>query len=212
MSEAEKHLAAHASTSSCSISACPMRQGLGALRRARAAAPRVPLVVLTGMDDESLAAQALQEGAQDYLVKGRIVGGSDVETRGLLRALRYAIERKVMEEALFDEKERAEVTLNCIGDARACTDVWRAISPSSIVVAERMTGWSLREAAGRPMAEVLQILDATSGKAIPDPMAMAIAAGPADSPAVELHPRPARWVRDSDRRHRRARSTTAKGR
>ena len=55
-------------------------------------------MVLTGLDDESLAAQALQEGAQDYLVKGQI------ETRGLLRALRYAIERKIMEEALFVEK------------------------------------------------------------------------------------------------------------
>jgi DNA-binding response OmpR family regulator len=76
----------------------PDVQGLDAVRRARAAAPRVPLVVLTGLDDESVGAQALQEGAQDYLVKGQI------ETRGLLRALRYAIERKHMEEALFTEK------------------------------------------------------------------------------------------------------------
>ena len=93
-----------------------MRRDWTAVRRAHAAAPRVPLVVLTGMDDESLAAQALQEGAQDYLIKGQI------EPRGLLRALRYAIERKTMEEALFVEKERAQVTLNCIGDAVACTD------------------------------------------------------------------------------------------
>src|SRR5580698_2013104 len=68
----------------------PDSQGLDAVRRAHAAAPRVPLVVLTGMDDESLAAQALQVGAQDYLIKGQI------ETRGLLRALRYAVERKTM--------------------------------------------------------------------------------------------------------------------
>ena len=50
----------------------PDAQGLGAIRRARAAAPRVPLVVLTGLDDKSLAEQALQEGAQDYLIKGQI--------------------------------------------------------------------------------------------------------------------------------------------
>ena len=116
MSAAEKHLAAHDVDVILLDLGLPDAQGLGALRRTRAAAPRVPVVVLTGMDDESLAAQALQEGAQDYLVKGRIVGGSDVETRGLLRALRYAVERNVMEEALFDSKERAEVTLNCIGD------------------------------------------------------------------------------------------------
>ena len=41
----------------------------------------------------------------------------------MLRALRYAIERKTMEEALFVEKERAQVTLNCIGDAVVCTDI-----------------------------------------------------------------------------------------
>ncbi len=64
-----------------------------------------PLVVLTELDDESLALAALHEGAQDYLVKGHI------ETRGVLRALRYAIERKSLEEALFAEKERAQVSL-----------------------------------------------------------------------------------------------------
>ena len=173
MSAAEKHLAAHDVDVILLDLGLPDAQGLGALRRTRAAAPRVPVVVLTGMDDESLAAQALQEGAQDYLVKGRIVGGSDVETRGLLRALRYAVERNVMEEALFDSKERAEVTLNCIGDGVASTDLAGNITFLNLV-AEKMTGWPLREAVGRPVAEILQILDATSGKAIPDPMAMAI--------------------------------------
>lgn len=70
----------------------PDAQGLDAVRRAHAAAPHVPLVVLTGLDDESLAVQALQEGAQDYLIKGQI------ESRSLLRALRYAIERKILED------------------------------------------------------------------------------------------------------------------
>jgi diguanylate cyclase (GGDEF)-like protein/PAS domain S-box-containing protein len=173
MSEAEKHLAEHEVDVVLLDLALPDAQGLGALRRARTAAPRVPVVVLTGMDDEALAAQALQEGAQDYLVKGRIVGGSEVETRGLFRALRYAVERHVMEEALFEAKERAEVTLNCIGDGVACTDLAGNITFLNLV-AETMTGWPLREAAGRPMAEVLQILDAASGEPIPNPMDMAI--------------------------------------
>ena len=173
MSEAEKHLAEHEVDVVLLDLALPDAQGLGALRRARTAAPRVPVVVLTGLDDEALAAQALQEGAQDYLVKGRIVGGSEVETRGLFRALRYAVERHVMEEALFEAKERAEVTLNCIGDGVACTDLAGNITFLNLV-AETMTGWPLREAAGRPMAEVLQILDAASGEPIPNPMDMAI--------------------------------------
>ena len=111
MQDAEKHLAERAIDIILLDLGLPDAQGLGAVRRARAAAPRIPLVVLTGLDDESLAAQALQEGAQDYLIKGQI------EARGLLRALRYAVERKNMEEALFVEKERAQVTLNSIGDA-----------------------------------------------------------------------------------------------
>jgi len=70
----------------------PDAQGLDVVRRIHLAAPCVPLVVLTGLDDEHVAAQALQEGAQDYLIKG------EIETRGLLRAMRYAVERKSLEE------------------------------------------------------------------------------------------------------------------
>ncbi len=100
MVAAEKHLAEHAVDIILIDLYLPDAQGVGAVRRVQVVAPRVPLVVLTGMDDESLALQALQEGAQDYLIKGQI------EARGLLRALRYAVERKVMEEALFAEKAR----------------------------------------------------------------------------------------------------------
>jgi DNA-binding response OmpR family regulator len=94
----------------------PDSQGLAALGRAHGAAPQVPLVVLTGLDDEALAMEALQAGAQDYLFKGQI------DARGLTRALRYAIERKAMDEALSVERERAQVTLNCIGDAVISTE------------------------------------------------------------------------------------------
>jgi diguanylate cyclase (GGDEF)-like protein/PAS domain S-box-containing protein len=174
MSDAENILETHSVNIILLDLGLPDAQGLAAVQRAQAAAPRVPIVVLTGLDDESLAAQALQEGAQDYLVKGQIVSGSgQVETRGLLRALRYAIERKAMEEALFVEKERAQVTLNCIGDAVICTDVWGNIAFLN-VAEENMTGWSRREALGHPMAEVFQIIDATSRKANPNPMEMAV--------------------------------------
>jgi signal transduction histidine kinase len=61
------------------------------VRRAHAAAPSVPLIVLTGLDDEVLAAGAMKEGAQDYLIKGQI------ENRALPRALRHAIERHRMQ-------------------------------------------------------------------------------------------------------------------
>jgi DNA-binding NtrC family response regulator len=69
----------------------PDGHGLDTVRRAHAAAPGVPLIVLTGLDDEALAAQAMKEGAQDYLIKGQI------ENRALPRALRHAIERHRMQ-------------------------------------------------------------------------------------------------------------------
>jgi PAS domain S-box-containing protein len=61
------------------------------LPEAHEAAPNVPLIVLTGLDDEVLAAEAMKEGAQDYLIKGQI------ENRALPRALRHAIERHRMQ-------------------------------------------------------------------------------------------------------------------
>jgi diguanylate cyclase (GGDEF)-like protein/PAS domain S-box-containing protein len=174
MSEAEKHLAEHEVDIILLDLGLPDAQGMAAVRRAHAVAPHIPLVVLTGLDDESLAAQALQEGAQDYLIKGQIASNSgQIETRGLLRALRYAIERKAMEEALFVEKERAQVTLNSIGDAVACTDVSGHLTFLNIV-AERLTGWSWQEAAGKPMIEVFRILDTTNHESIPNPMDMAV--------------------------------------
>ena len=70
----------------------PDGHGLDTLRRARAAAPGVAMIVLTGLEDEVLAAEAIQGGAQDYVIKGQI------ENRALPRALRYAIERQRMQE------------------------------------------------------------------------------------------------------------------
>jgi signal transduction histidine kinase len=63
----------------------PDGHGIETVRRARAAAPSIPIVVLTGLEDEALAAEAIKEGAQDYLMKGQI------ENRALPRALRHAI-------------------------------------------------------------------------------------------------------------------------
>jgi len=68
---------------------------------------------------------------------------------------------------LFVEKERAQVTLNSIGEAVICTDISGNITFLNLV-AEGLTGWSLQEAAGRAIAEVFRILDATSRETIPN--------------------------------------------
>jgi diguanylate cyclase (GGDEF)-like protein/PAS domain S-box-containing protein len=81
--------------------------------------------------------------------------------------------RKEAEAALFVEKERAQVTLNSIGDAVISTDISGCITFLN-VVAETMTGWAWNEARGRPMAEVFCIIDATSRETIPNPMDLAV--------------------------------------
>ncbi len=167
MSEAEAHLGGHMVDVLLLDLGLPDALGLGAVRRAHAAAPRIPLVVLTGLDDESLAGQALREGAQDYLIKGQI------DARGLSRAIRYAIERKLMDEALFQEQERLQVTLNSIGDAVASTDIAGNITFLN-VVAKKLTGWAWPDAKGRPMSDVFRIVDGLDRQPIPNPLEQAL--------------------------------------
>jgi len=138
----------------------PDAQGLAAVRRARAAAQTVPLIVLTGLDDERLAVQALQDGARDYLIK------DEITPRGLARALRYAIQRELIEEATHREiergitrSERLETTLQAIGDAVVCTDDQGKVTFSN-AVAEQMTGCRQTTPAEPPSAEIIRMLAA----------------------------------------------------
>jgi diguanylate cyclase (GGDEF)-like protein len=82
----------------------PDSTGLQALERLRTHTPGLPIVVMTGTDDEGLAIQAVQAGAQDYVVKGSRQG---IE---LARALRYAIERKRSEERLLHQATHDALT------------------------------------------------------------------------------------------------------
>ncbi|HBZ57211.1 MAG TPA: hypothetical protein DEO88_17555 [Syntrophobacteraceae bacterium] len=78
----------------------PDSQGLDTLRAVTKAAPRVPIVVLTGHDDEETGQAAVREGAQDYLVKGT------VPIRMLSRFLRFAVERHRAQEEIQLNEER----------------------------------------------------------------------------------------------------------
>jgi diguanylate cyclase (GGDEF)-like protein/PAS domain S-box-containing protein len=166
MDEAERYLEGHSVDIVLLDLELANPPGLDAVGRVRAAAPRVSIVLLSSAEDEATAVQAIQEGAQDYLVKGQI------EPRELKRALLKAAERKIIEEVQFIEKERAQATLDCIGDGVICTDETGNISFLNRV-AETMTGWSLKEAVGQPMTECVSIVDAITRKTILDPMAKA---------------------------------------
>ena len=92
----------------------PDSQGVATVDRVKDARPNLPIVVLTRQDDDNIATDALRRGAQDYLVKDQI------DRRMLLRAIRYAIERKKSEAEINRQLERQRI-LNDINSAVAST-------------------------------------------------------------------------------------------
>src|ERR1700691_1627291 len=144
----------------------PDSQGIETFDKLFSAAPDIPILIL-GNGNEALAKEAEGRGARDYLLAGHF------ESYSLPRALRNAMERKTVEDALYAERERAVVPLNSIGDAVLCTDISGNITYLNLV-AETMTGWQREEAIGKPLAEVFRIIDGATRKPARDPMEMAV--------------------------------------
>jgi DNA-binding NarL/FixJ family response regulator len=107
LSEALSYLAGDGADGACDVIlfdlSLPDSNGLGGIAHLQAKHPELPIVVLTGTDDESISVAAVQAGAQDYLVKGR--GDGEM----IARAIRYSVERKRAHMQLLDAKERAEL-------------------------------------------------------------------------------------------------------
>ena len=80
----------------------PDSTGIETFNEVRAIAERVPIIILTQLNDEELAVDALRSGAQDYIMKDQIMNGT------LVRAIRYAMERKSIEDRLADRTREAE--------------------------------------------------------------------------------------------------------
>ena len=120
----------------------PDEQGLATLTRLHGHSPNIPIVVLTGLDDEALAVKALRAGAQDYLVKGRVDGDL------LLRSLRYATERGRALQALERREEHyrslIENSLDLVSILNFDGTI-RYASPSH----ERVLGYTLDELVGQ---------------------------------------------------------------
>jgi diguanylate cyclase (GGDEF)-like protein/PAS domain S-box-containing protein len=95
------------------------------------------------------------------------------QPRGYVQIVEDVTERRAAEDALFEEKERAQVTLNSIGDAVLTTNLPGNVTYLNLV-AETMTGWSRESAIGRPLSEVFKIVDGTTRQASPNPAQLAI--------------------------------------
>ena len=142
-------------------------QGLETFDRIFHTSPDIPILVLSSVGRENTAKQAVRRGAQDYLLEDHL------DSYLLPKALRNMIERASNAEALFREKERAQVTLNSIGDAVVCTDVAGNVTFLN-PIAEAMTGWPADEAIGQPFIEVFRIIDVTDHRRPVNLMALVV--------------------------------------
>jgi signal transduction histidine kinase len=80
----------------------PDSDGMKTLLKVKSAAPDLPVIVLTALTDESLALEAVKMGADDFLMKGK------VSTDGILRCVRYSVERRRFQTRLRETEERAK--------------------------------------------------------------------------------------------------------
>jgi diguanylate cyclase (GGDEF)-like protein/PAS domain S-box-containing protein len=140
----------------------PDSHGVETFEKLFQAASRVPVLILSDVDAEELARQAVERGAQDYVVKNQSVG------HRLRAVVRTMIDRRTAEaatKALVLQNEVATLTLDAIEEAVVRTDTNGDITYLNRM-AERLTGWCRGEALGRPIVDVLRIIDSASGAAI----------------------------------------------
>jgi diguanylate cyclase (GGDEF)-like protein/PAS domain S-box-containing protein len=124
------------------------------------AAPGVPILILSEADTEGEARQAVQRGAQDYLLKDQADGYR------LRLTVRTMIDRWAAQ-AVCRENALATITLDSIGEGVVRTDIYGKVTYLN-GFAEKMSGWFREEALGRPIADVLRLIDSVSGAVLPN--------------------------------------------
>ncbi|RYE73502.1 MAG: EAL domain-containing protein [Oxalobacteraceae bacterium] len=145
-------------------------QGIETFDQIYAAAPHIPILTLSTLEDETLGVEAVQRGAQGYLSKGYF------SSYLVPQSLRNVIQRKAVEQNLFTEKERATITLDSISDAVICTDLHGAVDYLN-KAGEQMTGWNKEEARGRPISEVMPLIDQKTRQPVRNPVELALERG-----------------------------------
>jgi len=148
----------------------PDAQGVGTFARIQERAAQTPIIVLTGPEDEAVGLETVRAGAQDCLVKGQFDGNL------LVRAMRYAIERKRAERVLARQEAELRAMLYGMGDAVIATDVEGRVVRMNRV-SEQLTGWTEADAVGRPVTEVLCLIDEQTRCPVEDPVARVLGEG-----------------------------------
>jgi len=116
----------------------PDSRGLDTFIMVHSVSAQVPIILLTGLDDKELALQAMRQGAQDYLVKGQ------VDSHLLARAMRYAIERKRVEEALRESQSRYRTLFDSASDMILISDLTGQLLEVNQVACEHL-GYTHKE-------------------------------------------------------------------
>jgi two-component system CheB/CheR fusion protein len=115
-------------------------------------------------------------GLKTMLLNARQVEQRDNLPQLILLAIEDVTQRRTAEAALFNEKERAQVTLESIGDAVISADR-KSVVEYMNPVAEALTGWAAHEARGQPLAAVFHVIDETTRERLPDPLAPVLEEG-----------------------------------
>jgi PAS domain S-box-containing protein/putative nucleotidyltransferase with HDIG domain len=126
----------------------PDSQGFDTFTKTYAQAPGVPIIVLSGLADEQLAIKTVQEGAQDYLVKGHL------DSHALVRTIRYAIERKRTEELLRESETQVRKLFEAIPDSILVHDDEGNILHINEIGAERLE-WSAKDLVGKNLRGIV---------------------------------------------------------
>jgi len=161
------HLAAHEVSAVLLDLTLPEARDLAAVDQLHSVAPKVAVMILAPAADQALARRAIDRGANDTIVTDQI------DTRSLVQLIAMMFERRALDEQKFVERERAEVTLNSIGDAVMTTDTLGNVTYLN-AEAEALTGWTRAEAFARPLAEVFDVTDGLTGQHAQDPSLLAV--------------------------------------
>ena len=133
----------------------PGYAGLEALQEIRSENREIPLLVLTGLGDEQVALEAIEQGAQDYLVKGELAANS------LVRPIRYALQRQQQLAATIERElavRQAEARKSAM--LEAALDAIISIDHEGNIVefnpaAEKTFGYTRAEMIGQPMSAAI---------------------------------------------------------